>query len=66
MVGMSMVLCQNCKRIKPIKFTTYYRGKCVCVDCKRRMQREGKKWKDIGFGFLLWGYEKSFRLVHDH
>lgn len=41
MAGMSMVLCQNCKKIKP-NLTTYYRGKCVCVDCKRRMQREGK------------------------
>lgn len=42
MAGMSMVLCQNCKKIKPINLTTYYKGKCVCVDCKRRMQREGK------------------------
>lgn len=42
MTGMSMVLCQNCKKIKPINLTTYYRGKYVCVDCKRIMQREGK------------------------
>lgn len=42
MAGMSMVLCQNCKKIKPINLTTHYRGKCVCVDCKHRMQREGK------------------------
>ena len=42
MAGMSMVLCQNCKKIKPINLTTYYRGKCVYIDCKRRMQREGK------------------------
>ena len=42
MAGMSMVLCQGCKKLKPIHLTSFYRGKCVCSDCKRRMQREGK------------------------
>lgn len=42
MAGMSMVLCQSCKKLKPINLIAYYKGKCVCIDCKRKMQREGK------------------------
>ena len=27
---------------KAIRYFMELKGKCVCIDCKRRMQREGK------------------------